>query len=284
MSALHDIELKNSGKKTYIIIMAVLVIGIPLQIFPFFWTLTNAFKSSMEIIQMPPTFLPKSFGLDNILMAFKTTNLLDKLWNTLILCGGVIVVQVTISAMAAFALSKLRPAGGRAILLFFLGTMMISEQATVIPTYLMMYDFPVLHLNLINSNWSVILAFSAWAWAIFIFKGFFDGIPEELIESARIDGATSTTILLKIILPLSKAVFAVVILNTFMAVYNQFVFPLTLLPDSKKWTIMILIYATQSPWNKVMVLLVASTIPLILLYVFAQKYIVQGITMTGLKG
>ena len=94
--------------------------------------------------------------------------------------------------------------------------------------------------------------------------------------------------MLSIILPLSKPVYAVVILNTFMACYNQFIYPLILLPDSKNWTIMVRIFAIQgsssATWNQIMVLLGCATLPVLLCYVFAQKYIVQGISMSGLKG
>ena len=180
----------------------------------------------------------------------------------------------------------LRPKGSKWVMSFFLGTMMINSQALAWPTYIMFTNF--FGMRLIDNLWSLILSFSAWAWAIFILKSFFDGIPKDLLESARIDGASSARILWSIVMPLSKPVFAVVILNTFMACYNQFIYPLILLPDSANWTIMVRIYAIQSSssatWNQIMVLLGCATLPVILCYMFAQKYIVQGISMSGLKG
>ena len=143
-------------------------------------------------------------------------------------------------------------------------------------------------VRMIDNLWSLILSFSAWAWAIFILKSFFDGLPQDLLESARIDGASNARVLWSIIMPLSKPVYSVVILNTFMACYNQFIFPLILLPDSKNWTIMVRIYAIQgsssATWNQIMVLLGCATVPVLICYIAAQKYIVQGISMSGLKG
>jgi multiple sugar transport system permease protein len=288
MAALHPIERKTTkGKLTYWAIIIVLCIGVPLQIFPYLWMLSGVFKTNKEIMRAIPRLIPAVPQWKNVPDTFNKYNLLQNLWNTLILCGGTILIQCTISILAAYALAKLKPRGSKFVLLYFLGTMMINEQAIAIPSYLMFNNFLGTGLNLINNFWSLLLAFSAWGWSIFLLKGFFDGLPSDLLESARIDGAGPMSILLRIVLPLSKPVLAVIVLNTFMAVYNQFMFPLILLPDSNKYTIMIRIYATQkgaATWMNVMVLLSFATLPVLLVYLLAQRYIVQGISMTGLKG
>ncbi|MFV0400240.1 MAG: carbohydrate ABC transporter permease [Oscillospiraceae bacterium] len=285
MPALQQVEFKSTkGKLTYIVIFAVLLIGVPLQVFPYLWMVSGVFKNNREITSAIPSLIPKEPVFDNVPKVFAKYDLMNNFKNTLILCVAVILIQCTISILAAYALSKLKPRDSKYVLLFFVGTMMINEQAIAIPSYLMFRNF--FGMNLINNFWSLIMAFSAWGWAIFLLKGFFDGMPSDLLESARIDGASSMRVLTSIVMPLSKPVLSVVILNTFMAVYNQFLFPLILLPDSSKWTVMIRIYASQkmTTWNESMVLLTFSTIPVMLVYLLAQKYIVQGITMTGLKG
>lgn len=287
MPALQRVELSSrKGKLTYGTIMAILCLGIPLQIFPYAWILLSMFKTNKEVRSIPPTFIPNEWQWQNIGETFEKFNLLKNLGNSLFLCIAVILIQVTISTLAAYALSQLKPKGSKWVMTFFLGTMMINSQALAWPTYIMFTDF--FGMRLIDNMWSLILSFSAWAWAIFILKSFFDGIPGELLESARIDGASRGRILWSIVMPLSKPVFAVVILNTFMACYNQFIYPLILLPDSANWTIMVRIYAIQSSskvtWNQIMVLLGCATFPVIVAYLFAQKYIVQGISMSGLKG
>ena len=287
MPALQRVELHSKkGKLTYGAIMAILCIGIPVQIFPYAWIMLSMFKTNKEVRSIPPTFFPTEWHWENIPNTFQKYNLGQNVINSLLLCVGVILLQVTISTLAAYALSMLRPKGSKWVMSFFLGTMMINSQALAWPTYIMFTNF--FGMRLIDNLWSLILSFSAWAWAIFILKSFFDGIPKDLLESARIDGASSARILWSIVMPLSKPVFAVVILNTFMACYNQFIYPLILLPDSANWTIMVRIYAIQSSssatWNQIMVLLGCATLPVIICYRFAQKYIVQGISMSGLKG
>lgn len=288
MSILHENEIKGNYKWLYKAILLVLIIGIPLQMFPFLWMISNMFKSSVEIFRVPLTFLPDHIRFENIASTFAKYHLLNNLWNSLVLCFGTILLQVPISALTAFSISKLKPKGAKLLLLFFVGTLMIDNQSTMIPMYIMMHDFPLLHINLINSYWSVLLPFSAWGWSVFIFKGFFDGFPDALLESVRIDGGSNLVAFVRVVVPLSKPVFAVIILNTFRAVFNQFMFPLMMLPAENKWTLMVRIYAasvsSNSQWFSIMVVLTFAIIPVMIFYIFTQKYIIQGISMTGLKG
>ncbi len=289
MPILQDNELKkgSSAKRIYYGIIAILIVLIPSQMILHLYMFFSMFKEPLEAVKIPITLMPEKFLWGNIIDTFNLFKLWKNIINTLLLCGGVILVQVPISALCGFALSKLELKGAKMLLLFFMGTMMISHQATIIPTYLMMFDFPITHWNLIDSNWSVILAFSAWGWTIFLFKNFFDSLPLALIEAARIDGSGNLSTFFRIIIPLSAPVFSIAILNTFTAVYSQFLVPLMLLPSREKWPLMVQIYISTlsgTPWNQIMVLLTAASIPLILIYILAQKYIIEGITMTGLKG
>ncbi len=124
--------------------------------------------------------------------------------NSLLLCVGVILIQVTISTLAAYALPSQAQGQQVGQLTFFLGTMMINSQALAWPTYIMFTNF--FGVRMIDNLWSLILSFSAWAWAIFILKSFFDSLPQDLLESARIDGASNARVLWSIIMPLSKPV------------------------------------------------------------------------------
>lgn len=290
MSILHNTEIKKGkGRLIYNIIVVILIIGIPLQVFPYFWMITNAFKSDQEILKLPPTWYPHILNFNGIADTFIKFKLGTNLLNTLILCGIIIILQITISALAAFSISKMRPKYGNLVLLLFVGTLMISPTAMMFPLYIMMANLPFLHISLINNMWSYILPECAWGYTLFLFKGFFDGLPNELFEAARIDGASSFRIFSQIVVPLSKPVIAVNILQTFIAVYNDFMLPLILLPDQKKWTIMVRIFnaqdsSTTAGWNNIMVMTVVATLPVLIVYLIAQKHVVQGITMTGLKG
>jgi len=283
MPIIQDTELKRGkGRFAYTLIIIILLVGIPLQLLPHAWMFFGMFKGKLEVIAFPPKLFPTIFLWNNIPETFRAFSLWHNILNTVLLCGGTILIQIPISAFCAYGLSKCRIKGANKYLLFFIGTMMISNQATIIPTFLMMNQ-----CKLINSLWSVILSFSAWGWMVFLFKNFFDGIPDALLEAARIDGASSMAIFLRIVCPLSLPVFSIAILNTFNAVYSQFMVPLMLLPNKVKWPLMVQIYtATCSaiPWNQIMVLLSVASLPLVVVYVICQKNIVQGIVMTGLKG
>jgi multiple sugar transport system permease protein len=288
MAIIQENELKKGQAKwIHRIIICILAVLIPVQLLPHFWMFFGMFKAPLEVIKFPPKLLPEKFLWENAVRIFTEYNLWMYIKNTFVLCLGVILVQVPISAMGAYALSKLRLRMGNILLLFFVGTMMISSQALLIPTYLMMVKFPLTNWNLINSFWSVILAFSAWGWIVFLFKTFFDSLPSALFEAARIDGAGNMTIFLRIVFPNSLPVFAIAVLNTFNAVYNQFVLPLAFLPRREKWPLMVMIYNatnTSIPWNLILVMLTFTSIPLIIVYALCQRYIVEGIVMTGIKG
>jgi len=289
MAILNSTEkTKGKGKLLYNFIIVILLLGIPLQIFPFFWMFTNSIKHNADIIKIPPVFFPKSLQFEGVFETFRLFNLWHDIYNTIVLVVLVIFVQVTVSTLAGYSLSKLKPKYGNFILLFFLGTMMISPQALMFPLYLMMANFPLLNISLINTKLSYVLVSSAWAWSVVLFKGFFDNLPSELIEAARIDGANNMLIFVKIILPLSKAVLSVVCLNTFMAVYNDVIMPLMLMPNEKNWTLMVRVYQAQQGQhitpNNVYVLLSVTVIPILIIYLFVQKQISEGVSLTGLKG
>jgi multiple sugar transport system permease protein len=289
MPIIQDNELRRGGSKwVYRGIIVFLVLFMPLQVLPHIWMFFGMFKGRLESIKLPPSLLPEKFLWQNIPETINSLKLWRTIYNTLVLCGGTILLQVTISSLAAFALSKLRLRGSKLLLLFFLGTMMISGEATLIPLYLMMINFPLTHWNLINTFWALILPFSAWGWAVMLFKNFFDSLPTALFDAAKIDGAGNLMIFFRLVIPLSAPVFAIVIYNTFNAVYNQFMLPLMMLPSADKWPLMVQIYITQNSstyaLNQIMVLLSITSIPLIVAYIFCQRYIVEGVVMTGIKG
>lgn len=150
--------------------------------------------------------------------------------------------------------------------MFILGTQMFTAIALMFPIYILMTK-----LGLIGNKWSWILSSSAWAYAIVLYKNFFDSIPADMIEAAQIDGAGHIKIILRIMLPLAKPIYAVCILNTFMSVYNDFLFPMMLLPNEKDWTLMMRIFAMNNngdiKQNVMFVMLFITCIPSIVVLV-----------------
>ena len=284
MAIIRDVELKTKkGRLVYRLIFVILVIGAFVQFFPLFWMILGTFKTDKELISAIPTLFPKRWSLAAYKNAFEAYDIWRNIGNTLVLCSVTIVLQISNSALSAYSLSKMRPRFGKQILLIILGTMMFSGAALMFPLYIMMAD-----LGLLGSKWALILSSGAWAYTIFLFKNFFDNIPTDLMEAARIDGASNMRTFFSIVLPLSKAVFAVNILNSFMALYNDFLYPLMLLPDEKNWTIMIRIYNLDMVGRvqptSMYVLLVTAVMPILLVYLLAQRNIAEGISTTGIKG
>ena len=284
MAVIQNIELKSrKGKILNTAIYIVLAVGALIQFFPLVWLFLGTFKSNAELISAVPTIFPKDWSIDSYIDAFSTFNITENLYNTFFICISIIVVQTITSTLAAFSLSKIKPKSSSVVYMIILGTQMFSSTALLFPTYIMMSK-----MGLIGNKLSWILTSSAWAYAIVLYKSFFDSIPKDLIESAEIDGAGTFKQIIHIVMPLSKPIYAVNILNTFMVVYNDFLFPLMLLPDEKDWTLMIRIYAMSNsenvPMNVMYVLLFVTCLPSIIFYLFAQKNIQEGISTSGLKG
>ena len=181
----------------------------------------GTFKTSKELINPIPSIFPEHWSLAGYIEAFSRYRIWDNLYNTFFFCVTIIAVQTVTNTMAAYALSKIKPKGSNAIYILMLGTQMISTTAVLFPKYLM-----ITKMGLIGNKWSRVLISSTWAYAIVLYKNFFDSVPSDLIEAAEIDGAGEFRKIINIIMPLSKPVYAVCILNTFMGVYNDFLFPL----------------------------------------------------------
>lgn len=286
MAVIQNVELKNKKVKlVYIIIMVLLSIGVIIQFFPLVWLGLGTFKTSKELISAVPTLLPEHWSISAYVEAFSRYHIWDNLYNTVFFCVAIIVLQTATSTLAAYSLSKVKPKCGGFIYMLMLGTQMISVMALLFPTYIMMSK-----MGMVGNKWSWILCSSAWAYSVVLYKNFFDSVPTDLLEAASIDGASELKKIINIIIPLSKPVYAVCILNTFMAVYNDFLFPLMLLPDEKDWTLMIRIYALSKntnnvvPINIIYVFLFVTILPTIIIYLFAQKSLQEGISTSGLKG
>ena len=274
---------RKRNKIAYAILLIILTIGVMIQFFPMVWMILGGLKTDNELISAVPKVLPEKWQWQNYIEAFKTYDIGKNVINTAILCVSIILIQVGNSALSAYSLSKIRPKCGNFVFMFFLSTMMFSGTALMFPLYILFTK-----LGLIGNKMALILSSSAWAYSIFLFKNFFDGLPDELMEAADIDGCSKIKAFFHIILPLSKPVFVVCTMNTFLAVYNDFLYPLMLLPNEKDWTIMIRLFTVDklgnAPLPIVYVLLTVATLPVVITYLFAQKNIAEGVAMTGIKG
>ena len=281
MAVIQEVEYKRKKWIKYLI-YTVLSVGLVVQFLPITWLFLGTFKTAKELTSTVPTVLPASWQLDNYRELFEKMDFMTHIVNTVIMCVSIIVVQTITSTLAAYSLSKVQPKCSGFLYMLILGTQMISATMLLFPTYIMMVK-----MGMIGNKLSWVLTSSAWGYAIVLYKSFFDNIPKDLMEAAKIDGAGTSRILTRIILPLSKPVYAVCILNTFTAVYNDFLFPMMLLPGQEDWTLMMRVFSMEKVSTAIERLypaLFITCIPSIVFFLFAQKNIQEGISTAGIKG
>ena len=284
MAIILDSEFKSKKiKLVYAVIYAFLAIFALVQFMPLYWMFIGTFKTNIELQSAIPTIIPKAWTLEGYADTFTRFNISNNIWNTVFVCGMIIIAQTVTSTFAAFSLSRIKSWYNPFVYTVIIATQMISTTTLLFPTYILLTKW-----GMIGNKMSWVLMASGWGYAIVLYKNFFDGIPKDLFEAAEIDGAGIFKQIWYIMLPLSKAIFAVNILNTFMAVYNDFLLPVMILPDEKDWTLMMRVFMMDKKGNvepnTMYVLLFITTIPSILFYLLAQKNIVRGVSADGIKG
>jgi multiple sugar transport system permease protein len=289
-SLVSPLTLRRPGPRViYWVLFVCLVLFTVVAIGPVYWMFSGGLKSSIEIFQTPPTIWPQHFQWSNFVEAWQVMSLPLYSINTLILAAGAVVLQLLVSAPAAYALSKWRPAGSAIIQFCFFCTLMVPPVAYLIPQFVNINNLPLLHISLFNSWFGVWLPESANAFNILLLKSFFDGIPDDLTDAARLDGANAVQMFLQIIIPLSRPVLAVVAIFTVVASWKDFLWPLLTLSDSQIQPLMVALYHfsqpnTGLPFNYLMAGLAIASIPPIILFLVFQRQIIRGISLTGLKG
>ena len=200
--------------------------------------------------------------------------------NTLILVGGTIFLQLTVNPLCAYALSRFGLKRGFAILLFCLATMSFPAEVAMIPNFILLKEF-----NLLNTFWALLLPGAANGFFIFLLKGFFDSLPDELFEAAAIDGAGALRTFWQLAMPLCKPVMAVIALQAFVASYGSFMWAYIVCQDANLWTLMVYIHQFQigNPVHLVMAALTLASIPTMIVFIFCQKIILRGIVVPTMK-
>ncbi|MEF2966030.1 carbohydrate ABC transporter permease [Paenibacillus sp. M1] len=251
-------------------------------VFPFVWMLSGAFKDSLEVVQMPPKWIPSQFNFDNFLEIEKYFPIFHSLWNSVAVAVISTGLQLLFCAMSAFVFAKINFKGREALFFLFLITLMIPMQVTMTPLFII---FQKLHL--VNTMAGLILPGIFSAYGTFLLRQHMIGIPNALMEAAFIDGAGYFQIFRKLILPLSKPVLATLLIFSFMSSWNNFLWPLIITSDSNLMTLPLGLSKLQgrwaTEWNILMAGNVVSFIPIFIVYLFAQKHFIKGITMSGIK-
>jgi multiple sugar transport system permease protein len=250
---------------------------------PFVIMLTTALKTPDQIFSTPPRLLPTAPTWENFGTAVESMPLGRYLVNTIFLVVANVTGTLLSCPLVAYSLTKV-PWRGRSPLLFVvLSTMMLPPQVTMIPVYKLWND-----LGAVGTFWPLVVPpFLGTAFFIFLLRQFFAGIPDELVEAARIDGASEFRIYAQIVLPLARPALATVAIFQFMWTWTDFMLPLLYLQDPEKYTLSIGLYAFFGQhgvdWGPLMAACLMFTLPAIAIFIVAQKYFVSGISVTGLK-
>jgi multiple sugar transport system permease protein len=260
-----------------LVIIAIVMIG------PFLWMISTAVKPKMEAYLYPPTILPSRLSLENVQAVMEIIPIFRYLANTAYLAIVGTLGQLAICAMAAYAFARLRFPGRDQIFFLFLGTMMIPGAVTMIPSFIIMKVF-----GWMDTYTALIVPGLASAFGTFLLRQFFLTIPNELEDAARIDGAGRLRFFLTILLPLSVPPLVTLGIFNFLGRWNAFIWPLLIIRTQSKFTIQLGLAMFRSEWTQSTHLMMTATtisvIPLMIVFVLAQKYFVQGVVLSGLKG
>lgn len=252
-------------------------------IMPFVWMVSTSLKSPDEIFTREPVFIPEKPTMSHYRELFEKVNFAGHFMNSLIVAGGLTVLSVLINSMAAYAFAKLNFPGREKLFTLLLLTMMVPGQVTMMPVFIILKN-----LGLLNSYLGLIIPGSASVFAVFMLKQFMYEIPDELLEAARIDGCSEFRIYRSIILPLCKPIIATLIIFNFMGAWNEFLWPLIIMLDEKKYTLPVALSNLNGQYNTEWGLLMAGSvvvvIPVILIFLLAQKHYIKGIAAGAVKG
>lgn len=260
----------------------LLAAGAVVMLFPIYWMFATAVRPKEEIFNGEAQLLPTGWVWSNFTDALNHMPFLHWAWNSSVIAVIAVVITVSLNLLCGYAFAKFRFAGRDILFIAVLSALMIPVQVIIVPLFLLISD-----MGLLNSYWGVILPRAAEAFGIFMVRQFMLGIPDELLEAARLDGAGELTIFLRIVLPLSRPIIAVLIIFTFMWRWNDFVLPLVILSDQDMYTVQLGLnllkgqYNTE--WTDIMAIALLSLLPMLVIFAFFQRQLIQGIAGTGLK-
>jgi alpha-1,4-digalacturonate transport system permease protein len=274
---------RNESTAWNVLVYILLIVGSVLMFTPVLWIILSSFKGLSEIYRSPPTFLPEVWVFSNYGGAIVEFPFLRYLWNSVVVTASATLLTLFINSMAAFALSKYQFPGRNVIFLLMLATLMVPIRVIMLPVYLM-----IARLGMANTLWGIIIPPSATPTGVFILRQYMLTISDELLDAAKIDGAGHFHIYARIMLPLSAPALAVLTVFSVMWRWNDFLWPLIVISRERLFTLQLALARFRgelvTDWNYVLSMTVLSIVPIVLVFVFMQRYLVRGIASTGLKG
>jgi len=289
---LTPLELRTlGGRSVYLLFMGLLLLLAITVLFPFFFAFTSGLKTGLELYSSGLQIFPANPQWSTYLSVWTKFNFLTYFKNSFIVVGGGLICQLTVTTLAAYSLARLKPFGGRLILGGFMITLMIPSIAYLIPLYTTLVKLPILNISLLNSYWGLWLPYSVNAFGILIMKTFFESIPDDLYDAAKVDGASPLQIFLSVTLPLARGIIIVLIIVGFIGLWKDFVLPLLVLPNADMQPITVRLWymlnatTTSAPGlNEQMAGSFLALLPPILVAITLQRYLQRGLSVGGVKG
>ncbi|ENI8615333.1 carbohydrate ABC transporter permease [Listeria monocytogenes] len=274
-------QYRQKSRGAQIAVISILTVGGFFMILPFIWMVLSSLKTDAEILKIPPTIWPETFTLDNFTKLFTEMDFAIYLKNTLIIVFFSFF-GLFLNAMAGYGFAKFKFKGKNKLFYLVLATMMIPGQVTMIPVYLLLNA-----TGLTNTMTGIVLPGLVGAFGIFLFRQFMSTISDDLLEAARLDGASEFYIFWRIVIPISRPVLAVQGILTFIAGWNSFLWPLIIANDEKFYTLSVGLQLLKGQYGSNYALQMAGAtfmvIPIILIFMTFQKYILKGFNVSGMK-
>jgi multiple sugar transport system permease protein len=270
-------------KHSKIISYIVLIIGAIITIVPFLWMLSTSLKTPEEVYIIPPKLIPSSIMLKNYKEVLKRIPFTIYFMNSVVVSISVTVLTLITSILSAFAFSKLKFWGRDVIFSMLLATMMVPGEVLVIPNYVTLS-----RLGWINTRLALVIPWIVSVFAIFLLRQFFLGIPDELYYAAKVDGCSDFRYLWCIMVPLAKPALITIAMLKMIYSWNEFLWPLivTNTPEMRTLPVGLAVFTTEagSHYHLLMAAATMIILPMIILYIVLQKYIIEGVATSGIKG
>jgi multiple sugar transport system permease protein len=279
-------------RRASILVTGVLAVGLMLVVMPFVWMLLSSFKDVEELAARPPTWLPSRPTSANYAGLFEQLDFARYFANSAVVAGLVTVANLVFCSMLGYALAKLEFRGRRGVFTLVIATLMVPVMGTLlVPSAVTLVPMFVLmsRLNLVNSFPALILPFAAGPFGVFLMRQFMRQIPDELLDAGRVDGAGEFYLFWRVAMPLCGPALATLGILTFLASWNNFIWPLVVTTDQEMFTLPVALanFATDPNHPEPGVLMAGSAVlvlPVLAVFLVLQRFFTRGIAMTGLKG
>ena len=266
-----------------ILLYAVLIFVAVFTLIPFVWMISSSLKLDREVFIYPIRWIPETFHWENFTLIWQKVPLLNYFKNTAFIAIVVTCLQTLTSSFAAYAFAKLQFKGRDILFLAYIATIAVPWQAYMLPQFIMMRS-----MGLYDTLWAMVVLQAFSAFGVFLMRQFYQSIPTELCEAARIDGLSEYGIWARIMLPLSKAAIATLVIFTFVGTWNDYMSPMIYLTRDINKTVQVglrrFIQENSSDYHLIMAASLCSLLPVSIVFLCLQKYFIEGIATSGLKG